>query len=97
MSDRDEAPTLLDLLSQEIVDAAASGMANVDDARIDLIAAMGELTPLQQRVCVALGEQGMTVTETAAALGIARDTVYEAIKAIWAVFEAHGLRSYLSD
>lgn len=97
MSDRDEAPTLLDLLSQEIVDAAASGMANVDDARIDLIAAMGELTPLQQRVCVALGEQGMTVTETAAALGIARDTVYEAIKAIRAVFEARGLRSYLSD
>lgn len=97
VSDRDDAPTLHERLSQEIVDAGAGGMANVDDARIDLVAAMHELTPLQQRVCAALGEQGMTVTEAAAALGIARDTVYEAIKAIRAVFEARGLRGYLSD
>ena len=63
--------------------------------RMDLLRAMARLTPSQQRLCVMLGAEGLTVKEAAEQLRIPRGTLYEEIKRIRKVFADHGLGGYL--
>ena len=96
VSESDDAPTFADLL-----DAATSrepGEAHsVDrnDARIDIAKALLRLTPRQRRLCMLLGEEGLSIKEAAEQLRIPRGTLYEEIKRIRKVFADHGLGDYL--
>ena len=96
MGDADDAPTLAELL-----DGAASatsgdeGGQDRDDLRIDVAKALQRLTPRQRRICAMLGEEGLSVKEAAARLGIPRGTLYEELKRIRQVFAEHGLAAYL--
>ena len=49
----------------------------------------------QQRLCLLLGEEGLSVKEAAEQLRIPRGTLYEEIKRIRKVFSDHGLDDYL--
>lgn len=96
VSESDDAPTFADLL-----DAATSrepGEAHsVDrnDARIDIAKALLRLTPRQRRLCMLLGEEGLSIKEAAERLRIPRGTLYEEIKRIRKSFADHGLGDYL--
>lgn len=84
-----------------MLDGAASatsgeeGGQDRDDLRIDVAKALQRLTPRQRRVCAMLGEEGLSVKEAAARLGIPRGTLYEELKRIRQVFAEHGLAAYL--
>lgn len=62
---------------------------------IDLLRAMVLLTPAQQRLCVLLGHEGLSIKEAAEQLRIPRGTLYEEINRIRKVFANHGLGDYL--
>jgi DNA-directed RNA polymerase specialized sigma24 family protein len=53
------------------------------------------LTPAQQRLCLMLGEEGLSIKEAAEKLRIPRGTLYEEIKRIRQVFADFGLDDYL--
>jgi RNA polymerase sigma factor (sigma-70 family) len=63
--------------------------------RLDLLRALALLTPAQQRLCLLLGEEGLSIKEAAEQLQIPRGTLYEEIKRIRKVFADHGLGDYL--
>ena len=96
VSESDDAPTLADL-----VDAARSAPAgeeqptDLNDARIDIARALRQLTPRQRRLCMLLGEEGLSIKEAAERLRIPRGTLYEEIKRIRKIFAEHGLEGYL--
>lgn len=96
VSESDDAPTFADLL-----DAAKSrepgDVHSVDrnDARIDIAKALLKLTPRQRRLCMLLGEEGLSIKEAAELLRIPRGTLYEEIKRIPKSFADHGLGDYL--
>ena len=56
---------------------------------------MAQLTPAQQRLCVMLGHEGLSIKEAAEQLRIPRGTLYEEIKRIRKIFAEHGLDEYL--
>ena len=64
-------------------------------ARMDMLRALARLTPSQQRLCLMLGEEGLSVKEAAEQLRIPRGTLYEEIKRIRRIFADHGLGDYL--
>lgn len=96
VGESDDALTLADLL-----DASASAPSGTEsgidrnDARLDIARAMQRLTPLQQRLCAMLSEEGLSIKEAAARLRIPRGTLYEEIKRIRKVFADQGLGAYL--
>jgi len=96
VSEADDAPSFADL-----VDAATSGapggahVSDSNDARIDIAKALEQLTPRQRRLCMLLGEEGLSIKEAAARLRIPRGTLYEEIKRIRKVFADLGLGDYL--
>jgi RNA polymerase sigma-70 factor (ECF subfamily) len=65
--------------------------------RIDVARALDRLTPAQRRLCVMLGEEGLSIKEAAERLRIPRGTLYEEIKRIRKVFADYGLGDYLKE
>ena len=92
----EDGPTLAESLDgSEYTQKGEAGETHRQHLRIDLLRAMALLTPAQQRLCVMLGEEGLSVKEAAEQLRIARGTLYEEIKRIRKVFADHGLGGYL--
>jgi len=84
--------------SLEASESAHSGLdaeAHRHHVRMDLLRTLALLTPAQQRLCLLLGEEGLSVKEAAEQLRIPRGTLYEEIKRIRKVFSDHGLDNYL--
>lgn len=85
----------------ESLDASRSAMSDEDGethrqhVRMDLLRALAQLTPAQQRLCLMLGEEGLSIKEAAEQLRIPRGTLYEEIKRIRRIFADHGLDDYL--
>lgn len=85
----------------ESLDASESAQSGEDcethrhHMRMDLLRALVRLTPSQQRLCLMLGEEGLSIKEAAEQLRIPRGTLYEEIKRIRKVFAEHGLGDYL--
>ena len=84
----------------ESLDALESAQAGLDfeahhHTRMDLLRALALLNPAQQRLCLLLGEEGLSVKQAAERLGIPRGTLYEEIKRIRTVFADRGLDNYL--
>lgn len=84
----------------ESLDAAGALLAGHDgdwgpDARIDLLRVLPDLTPSQRRLCLLLGEEGVSVKQAAERLGIPRATLYAEIHRIRQVFVEHSLDNYL--
>ena len=96
LSASEDAPTFA-----ELFDAVRSGEQSAEnvldpsDARIDIAKAMSKLTSRQRRLCVLLGEQGLSIKEAAERLRIPRGTLYEEINRIRKVFADYGLGDYL--
>ena len=67
------------------------------DAGLDVARALERLTPMQRRICTMLGEEGLSVKETAERLRIPRGTLYDEIKRIRQIFSTQGLGDYLKD
>lgn len=74
-----------------------AGGADHQHARIDVGRVLTRLTPAQRRLCLMLGEQGLSIKEAAERLRIPRGTLYEEIKRIRKVFADHGLGDYLKE
>ena len=88
--------TLADSLDgSEPMQSGESEQTHRQHLRMDLVRAMAQLTPAQQRLCVMLGQEGLSVKEAAEQLRIPRGTLYEEIKRIRKVFSDHGLEDYL--
>ncbi|MBK7458292.1 MAG: sigma-70 family RNA polymerase sigma factor [Betaproteobacteria bacterium] len=81
--------------ASESTQAGEMGETHRHHVRMDLLRAMARLTPSQQRLCVMLGAEGLSVKEAAEQLRIPRGTLYEEIKRIRKVFADHGLDGYL--
>jgi RNA polymerase sigma-70 factor (ECF subfamily) len=92
----DDGLTLGDVLADE---QAAPDCGGIDSrhARIDLMRVSALLTPAQQRLCLLLAEEGLSIKEAAERLRIPRGTLYEEIKRIRRIFEQQGLGNYLKD
>jgi RNA polymerase sigma-70 factor (ECF subfamily) len=88
--------TLGDVLADEQA-APDSGGIDSRHARIDLMRVSALLTPAQQRLCLLLAEEGLSIKEAAERLRIPRGTLYEEIKRIRRIFEQQGLGNYLKD
>jgi RNA polymerase sigma factor (sigma-70 family) len=83
------------LEASESAHSAGQGETHRHHVRLDLLRALAILTPAQQRFCLLLGEEGLSVKEAADQLRIPRGTLYEEIKRIRKVFADHRLGDYL--
>lgn len=96
LSDSEDAPTFADLLDAAGTRGPDEGNGvDYNDARIDIAKALQKLTPRQRRLCLLLGEEGLSIKEVAERLAIPRGTLYEEIKRIRKVFSDQGLGDYL--
>lgn len=96
VNDSDDAPTFADLLDAAAIrEPGEAHSVDRNDARIDIAKALLRLTPRQRRLCMLLGEEGLSIKEAAEQLRIPRGTLYEEIKRIRKVFADHGLGDYL--
>ena len=94
----DDGPTLGELIAD--VAAAESGDeagGSRQQATIDLERALARLDAKQRRLCMMIGEEGLSVKEAAARLRIPRGTLYEEIKRIRKIFADQGLEIYLRE
>ena len=93
----DDGMTLAELLDvSQSRDSAGDGETH-HHMHLDLLRACAHLTPAQQRLCLMLGEEGLSVKAAAEHLGIPRGTLYEEINRIRKLFADHGLEIYLRD
>ena len=93
----EDGMTLAELLDvSQSRDSAGDGETH-HHMRLDLLRTCAHLTPAQQRLCLMLGEEGMSVKAAAEHLGIPRGTLYEEINRIRKLFADHGLEIYLRD
>ena len=93
----DDGMTLAELLDvSQSRDSAGDGETH-HHMHLDLLRACALLTPAQQRLCLMLGEEGLSVKAAAEHLGIPRGTLYEEINRIRKLFADHGLEIYLRD
>jgi RNA polymerase sigma factor (sigma-70 family) len=83
------------LEASESAQSAGQGETHRLHVRLDLLRALVLLNPAQQRLCLLLGEEGLSIKEAAEQLQIPRGTLYEEIKRIRKVFADHGLGDYL--
>jgi RNA polymerase sigma-70 factor (ECF subfamily) len=91
----DDGMTLAELLDvSQSRDSAGDGETH-HHMHLDLLRACAHLTPAQQRLCLMLGEEGLSVKAAAEQLGIPRGTLYEEINRIRKLFADHGLEIYL--
>ena len=85
----------------ESLEASESAQSSLDaephrhHVRMDLLRTLALLTPAQQRLCLLLGEEGLSIKAAAEQLRIPRGTLYEEIKRIRKIFAEHGLDEYL--
>lgn len=93
LSDEEDAPTLLDLLSED--KEYASNFRIHTELKIDLSRSFKKLTPKQQELCRLLGEEGLSIKEASKILQTPRGTIYEEIKRIKTVFQNENLHDYL--
>ena len=92
----DEGMTLAESLdASESAHSGQDGETQRHHMRMDLLRALARLTPAQQRLCLMLGEEGLSIKEAAARLLIPRGTLYGEIKRIRQVFADFGLDDYL--
>ena len=91
----DDGMTLAELLDvSQSRDSAGDGETH-HHMHLDLLRACAHLTPAQQRLCLMLGEDGLSVKAAAEQLGIPRGTLYEEINRIRKLFADHGMEIYL--
>ena len=91
----DDGMTLAELLdASQSRDSAGDGETH-HHMHLDLLRACAHLTPAQQRLCLMLGEEGLSVKAAAEQLGIPRGTLYEEINRIRKLFADHGMEIYL--
>ena len=81
--------------ASEFTQTGEMGETHRHHVRMDLLRVLARLTPAQQRLCVMLGQEGLSIKEAAEQLRIPRGTLYEEIKRIRKVFADHGLDNYL--
>ena len=81
--------------ASESAQSGEMGETYRNHVRMDLHRILARMTPAQQRLCVMLGEEGLSIKEAAEQLRIPRGTLYEEIKRIRKVFAEHGLDEYL--
>ena len=86
----DPSVTLLDTLSSDLAGAPISDPGLL----LDLLRALDRLTPLQRELCLLLAES-VPKSNIASLLGRSRDTVYEEIRRIRAIFRNDALQEYL--
>jgi RNA polymerase sigma factor (sigma-70 family) len=92
----DDGMTVAESLdASESAHSGKDGETHRQHIRMDLLRALSRLTPAQQRLCLMLGEEGLSVKEAAEKLRIPRGTLYEEIKRIRQVFADCGLDDYL--
>jgi RNA polymerase sigma factor (sigma-70 family) len=92
----EEGMTLAESLeASESAQSDGQGETQRLHVRLDLQRALALLTPAQQRLCLLLREEGLSVKEAADQLRIPRGTLYEEIKRIRKVFADHRLGDYL--
>ena len=92
----DDGMTLAESLdASESAHSGEDGTTRRHHIRMDLLRALARLTPAQQRLCLMLGEEGLSIKEAAEWLRIPRGTLYEEIKRIRQVFADFGLHDYL--
>jgi len=82
--------TLLDTLAADLPGAPASDPGLL----FDLLCALDQLTPLQRELCILLAES-VPKSDIAERLGRSRDTIYEEIRRIRAIFRNDDLQEYL--
>ncbi len=82
--------TLLDTLSSDLPGAPVSDPGLL----LDLLCALERLTPLQRELCLLLAES-VPKSDIASHLGRSRDTIYEEIRRIRAIFRNDDLQEYL--
>ena len=91
----DDGMTLAELLDvSQSRDSAGDGETR-HHMHLDLLRTCAHLTPAQQRLCLMLGEEGLSVKAAAEQLGIPRGTLYEEINRIRKLFADHGMEIYL--
>ena len=91
----DDGMTLAELLDvSQSRDSAGDGETH-HHMHLDLLRTCAHLTPAQQRLCLMLGEEGLSVKAAAEQLGIPRGTLYEEINRIRKLFADHGMEIYL--
>lgn len=95
LGDTEDAPTLGELLADGQNEYLSVDERGRVDTRLDMVRALSTLTEDEQRLCLLLGEQGLSITEAAKVLGLPRSTVYERIARIRKIFEEEGLQHYL--
>ncbi len=91
----EEGTTLAELLDVPDSSSTSGELETQHFLRLDLLNTCVELTPAQQRLCLLLGEEGLSVKAAAEQLGIPRSTLYEEIHRIRKHFADHGLEIYL--
>ena len=91
----EDGMTLSELLDLSEPGTAAGDGESLNDLRLDLLRACALLTPAQQRLCLLLGEEGLSVKAAAELLEIPRGTLYEEINRIRKLYAEHGLQIYL--
>jgi len=92
----DDGMTLAESLdASESAHSGEDGETQRHHLRMDLLRALVRLTPAQQRLCLMLGEEGLSIKEAAEKLRIPRGTLYEEIKRIRQIFADFGLDDYL--
>ena len=91
----EDGMTLAELLdASQSRDSAGDGETH-HHMHLDLLRTCAHLTPAQQRLCLMLGEEGLSVKAAAEQLGIPRGTLYEEINRIRKLLADHGLEIYL--
>lgn len=90
--------TLGDLIADSATTDAGDAVGSTRiDTELDVARAVERLTPMQRRICTMIGEEGLSVKETAERLRIPRGTLYEELKRIRQTFSIQGLGDYLKD
>jgi len=93
LSDGDDEPTLLDILSED--EKYATNLRIHAELKIDISRTVQKLTPKQQELCRLLGEEGISIPEASQLLGMPRGTLYEEVKRIKSIFQKENLNEYL--
>ena len=93
----EEGPTLAETLTESDSAGSAEQGGSLADMRRDLLRALPLLTAPQQRLCVLLGHEGLSIKEAAERLRIPRGTLYAEVKRIREMFAKQGLGVYLKE
>jgi RNA polymerase sigma factor (sigma-70 family) len=96
LGDGEDADTLGETLTAEDCDLPALGERFESvEWRLDLVRALAELSPWQQRICELIAQGDLSMHEIAERLGIPRSTVYYHLQVIREQLAVFGLADYL--